>query len=195
MSSNAPPPPPLPPPINRQHATLSEVLPPVVNPQGPPGALLLELIIYNGSPFKDHWAYRVVSARDPDIGVVIHATGDVANGFKFEIKRHHDMKHSSREPTRIPLQWVPAEFLDEKAMFNDGVPKMDTNPVCPLEHSLYKVKPPGKSLNVANDNAGPPGRRIVQRNCQTWIIESADGLVNDKILSQEVADYLRAIEQ
>lgn len=39
------------------------------------------------------------------------------------------------------------------------------------------------------------GRKISQRNCQTWITESAEQLVKDNILHPEVVDYLRAIEQ
>ena len=35
----------------------------------------------------------------------------------------------------------------------------------------------------------------MQRNCQTWIIESADQLVADGIFHADVAAYLHALEQ
>lgn len=39
------------------------------------------------------------------------------------------------------------------------------------------------------------GKKISQRNCQTWIVESADQLVKDGIFDQEVAAYLHAVRQ
>lgn len=39
------------------------------------------------------------------------------------------------------------------------------------------------------------GKKITQRNCQTWILESADQLVKDGIFDREVAAYLHAIRQ
>ncbi|KAJ4215887.1 hypothetical protein NW757_014684 [Fusarium falciforme] len=190
-----PPPPPPPPPSFKAAVPASGPAPPVVANKGPAGALLVELIVYNGSPFKDHWAYFVRSSFHPSIGVIIHATGDVRNGFRFEVKRNYDFAVTSTVPTsRIPLQWIDGEFLNEKAMLNNGVYKADNAPVCPFEESVHKVKAPEKSLNAASQS-GVPQKRVVQRNCQTWIVESADQLVADRILSPEVAAYLHAIKQ
>lgn len=60
-------------------------------PIGPPGAFLVELLIYNGLLFKDYWAYFVRSYTEVDVGVKIYATSDVRNGFKFEVKRSYDL--------------------------------------------------------------------------------------------------------
>ncbi|KAJ3490465.1 hypothetical protein NLG97_g5774 [Lecanicillium saksenae] len=80
-------------------------------------------------------------------------------------------------------------------MLNGGVFKLDATPVCGFEESVHKVEPPGKTLNTVAAEGGSTGRKITQRNCQTWIIESADQLVRDGILRRDVAAYLRAIEQ
>lgn len=120
---------------------------------GPAGALLLELVVYNGAPFKDHWAYFVRSSSSASAGVILHATGDVRNGFEFQIKRSYDFASTATVPTaRIPLQWIEGRFLNEKDMLNNGVAKFDNVPVCPFESSVHKVKAPGKSLNSANQS-------------------------------------------
>lgn len=36
---------------------------------------------------------------------------------------------------------------------------------------------------------------VKQRNCQTWIVESADQLVKDGMFNVETATYLRSVEQ
>ncbi|KAJ5360792.1 hypothetical protein N7517_009983 [Penicillium concentricum] len=159
------------------------------------GAFMVELLIWNGSPFKDHWAYFVRSRADPDIGVKIHATGNVRSGFKFEIKRSENLQTTDDIPsTRVPLQWVEEKYFDEKAMLNDGEYKVDNTPVCRFESSVYEIEAPGKSLNTVSDGA-KPGRKVIQRDCQTWIVESADQLRRDNIFSEEVVAYLHAIKQ
>ncbi|RAK97345.1 uncharacterized protein BO80DRAFT_496399 [Aspergillus ibericus CBS 121593] len=172
--------------------------PPRIPPTRPPNSLLLELHIFNGHPFNDHWAYWIPSPGDPNIGVKIHATGDVRNGFIFEIKRSHDLRTSPDIPTkRIPLQWLDWQYVDEKVMFNDGVENIDSTPVCGFEERLYKVEVPEKTLNSVGDGGEgrAVGRRIVQRDCQTWIVESAEQLVREGILGREVGEFLRRIEQ
>ncbi|GIC91489.1 uncharacterized protein Aud_007933 [Aspergillus udagawae] len=148
------PPPPPPPPLSAGGAPAPAPVPqpPAVAEQGPPGAFLVELLIYNGHPFKDHWAYWVRSHSNKEIGVKIHATGDVRNGFKFEIKRSCNFRTTEIPPTkRIPLQWVDGQYFDEKEMFNNGMYKIDNVPVCPFEASAHKIKAPGKSLNTTSD--------------------------------------------
>ncbi|KAB8223467.1 hypothetical protein BDV33DRAFT_200445 [Aspergillus novoparasiticus] len=194
-SQNLPPPPPPPPSVGK-----TAPKPPSVASEGPAGAYLVELLIFNGWPFKDHWAYWVRSHSSPDIGVQLHATGDVRNGFVFQIKRNYDFHDENSEcpSTRIPLQWIDRKFLDERAMMNNGLFKLDDVPVCGFEASVYKVKAPEKSLNTVTESAiaeGQKGQKVNQRNCQTWIVESADQLVRDGIFNQEVATYLHAIEQ
>ncbi|ODA77341.1 hypothetical protein RJ55_06969 [Drechmeria coniospora] len=163
-----PPPPPPPPPASMPPPPRpSAPKAPIVAPKGPEGAFRVELLVFNGHPFKDHWSYWVRSHRDHDIGVLINATGDVRSGFQFEIKRNYNVKESSRAPMeRIPLQWIDSKYFDEKATFSNGVPKEDCVPVCAFEVSVHRIKVPGKTLNSVDD-AARRGKRIAQRNCQT----------------------------
>lgn len=113
---------------------------------------MIELAVYNGHPFKDHWAYFVRSHTDPEIGVKVHATGDVRNGFQLESKRSHDLRDTVDIPSkRIPLQWVDGKYFDSRKMFNDGVPVIESKPVCGFEDSVYKIPAPGKSMNTVDD--------------------------------------------
>ncbi|KAH7319620.1 hypothetical protein B0I35DRAFT_477956 [Stachybotrys elegans] len=188
------PPPPPPPPSFGSAASSKRPQPPLVPPQGPPGAFLVELVVYNGSPFKDHWAYFVRSRQNAQVGVLVHATGDVRNGFRLEYKRMLDFDVTASKPTsRIPLQWVEGQYFNERAMLNNGVYKSDNRPVCRFEESASKIAAPGKSLNSASDMSS--GKKVVQRNCQTWVVESAYQLTTDGIFLPEVAAYLNAIKQ
>lgn len=126
--------------------------PPRVAPNGPVGAFMVELLVFNGSPFKDHWGYWVRSHANADVGVELHATGDVRNGSAFEIKRSYDLKKNGNQPTtRLPLQWVDGRYFDEEAMLNNGVEKFDNVPVCDFEKSASQVEVPGPSLNSASN--------------------------------------------
>ena len=140
--------PPPPPAIKKFSAPASAPKPPVVSPTGPEGAFLVELMIYNGSPFKDHWAYWIFSHTNPDIGVAMDAAGDVRSGFEFQIRRSLDLFDSSNQPwKRVPLQWVDGKHFDRTKMLNGGEFKVDTVPVCGFEASAHKVEVPEKSLN------------------------------------------------
>jgi hypothetical protein len=39
---------------------------------------------------------------------------------------------------------------------------------------------------------GSSRTKITQRNCQTWVLESAEQLVREGVFEQRVVDYLRA---
>ncbi|KAM4066121.1 hypothetical protein HRG_000269 [Hirsutella rhossiliensis] len=200
------PPPPPPPAIKKDPNPIPVPKPPIVASTGPTGAFVVDLLIFSGSPFKDHWTYWVRSHANPDIGVLLHATGDVINGFVFEIKRRHDFRRTHNRPTtRIPLQWVNAKHFDEEAMFDRQ--RNDSIPVCAFEAGVYKVAAPGKSLNDVNDKAretftrrvlllkcpmlisevptaqDKSSKKITQRNSQTWIIESARQLAEEGIFT------------
>ncbi|KAF5589686.1 hypothetical protein FPCIR_6664 [Fusarium pseudocircinatum] len=184
-------PPPPPPPSFRAPATDASSTPrsPVVPESGPARGLLLELIKHNGAPFNDHWAYFVRSSSSHSVGIVYEAIGDVRSGFQRQIRRSHDLA-SDPPSSRIPLQWIEGKFVNEGLMLHGQGPM----PVCIFEESLHKVKVPEKTLNDTTESEAPK-KRIVQRNCQTWIVESADQLVADGILSSDVADYLYATKQ
>ncbi|KAG7135692.1 hypothetical protein HYQ46_008860 [Verticillium longisporum] len=118
-------------------------------------------------------------------GVLIHATGDVKKGFKFDVKRSCDFTTTAQSSRR---QSAAAT-------------------------ALQNVKVPGKSFNESKrailsptyrfwcplvghyDLTAKSGTMVLQRNCQTWIVESADELVARSFFEKEVAAYLDAIEQ
>ncbi|KAI8398917.1 hypothetical protein FOFC_20144 [Fusarium oxysporum] len=184
-------PPPPPPPTFRAPTTGDRPTPqaPVVLENVPAGGLLLELIKHNGAPFNDHWAYFVQSSSSPSVGIVYEAIGDVRSGFQRQIRRNHDL-NSDPPSSRIPLQCIEGVFVDEGLMLNS----QGSIPVCIFEESLHKVNVPEKTLNNTTESEAPK-KRIVQRNCQTWIVESTDELVADGILCLEVATYLHATKQ
>ncbi|KAL4797604.1 hypothetical protein BDV19DRAFT_358377 [Aspergillus venezuelensis] len=203
MVSTYPPPPP-PPPITMQTTPTNTTVkpPPIAPPETVPGSFLVNLLIYNGHPFKDHWAYFVQSRKTSNRGIKIHVTGSVRTGFIFEIKRKHDLQNTEDIPTQvIPLAWVDGALFDGIGDSLDGLGEeaVQYTPVCKFERTLYAVPAPEKSLvDVLNGPAQDVGafrRRIVQRDCQTWIVESARKLVNDGIFVDEVADFLNSIQQ
>ncbi|KAG8411195.1 hypothetical protein J3459_016541 [Metarhizium acridum] len=101
-------------------------------PTGHAGAFILELVVHNSSPFKDHWAYWVSAKKNHCLGLLLHATGDVRNGFKFEIKRNYDF----RATFTIPM---------ERIEFNGLIPNSLTRRQCSTE----KIK----DLCVASSSA------------------------------------------
>ncbi|KAF7133917.1 hypothetical protein CNMCM5793_005383 [Aspergillus hiratsukae] len=187
------------------HQVVEELLlllvpqPPAIAEQGPPGAFLLELIIYNGHPFMDHWAYWVRSHTNKETGVKIHATGNVRNGFEFEIKRNTNFGTTEIPPTKsIPLQWVDGKYFDAEAMFNNGQYKMDDEPVCEFEASVHKIKAPGKSLNTTSDTEHGKGKRKLSHieedvapseGGSTSTPPATDDKESESILDNEIDDH------
>ncbi|KAI0007311.1 hypothetical protein F4779DRAFT_592701 [Xylariaceae sp. FL0662B] len=164
---------------------------PVVSKIGPPGALKVELLIFSGYPFKDHWAYWVPCPTDPDIGNLIHVDGNVRDGFKFDIRRSYDITRGRDPIGDYDLRWVDGRFFDETAMFNDFEHKRDDKPLCGFEESVHKVKAPEKCLRPVHA-AGAHTVGIKQKNCQTWVVEAAEQLVKDNIFKEEVAKFLKS---
>lgn len=162
-----------------------------------PGAFLVELLTFNGYPFRDHWAYWVSSHSDPDIGLFMHASGNVARGFQFEIERVCRLGSGQTPTKKIKLQWVNREhFIGATSEGETSRP--DHVPVCGFERSAHKVPVPEKSLNTVEANflqRATPGKKTQQRDCQTWIFESADQLFRDGIFDENVVAYLRELER
>ncbi|KAK4104416.1 hypothetical protein N658DRAFT_463895 [Parathielavia hyrcaniae] len=211
MPPPSPPPPPPPPPAfpnpnltqnSKKASNLSSnpvlSLPEVLQP-GPPNSVLVSLLVYNGWPFADHWEYFVAAPWGSDFGVVVQAAGDVRAGFWLEAKRGLCLRGGGSAPRRMPLAWVDGRLFDADvdAEENGGV-VVEGTPRCEFERMLFKVPAPRKTLravDVEEDGSGKSGmagKKITQRNCQTWIVESAEQLVREGIFEQRAADYLRA---
>ncbi|TGO37807.1 hypothetical protein BHYA_0088g00030 [Botrytis hyacinthi] len=198
-SAPPPPPPPPPPPIFSKPFTPAK-LPPTLSPLPlrPPNTFLIELLIYNGHPYKDHWAYFIRSPSHTSIGVRLHATGDVRNGFRFEIQQEYNLYTTEDIPTkRIPLQWVDGgKTLDEEGRGVDVGEDLDVyrRTVCAFEKIVRKAEVPAKTLNSVVDETNP-SKRITQKDCQSWLVGAADHLVQDGIFGPEIAGFLHAVRQ
>jgi hypothetical protein len=150
ISQEMSPPSPPPAPSFRTATTLPRPAPPVIDGNGPAGALLLELLVYNGAPFNDHWAYFLRSSSNSNIGVYMDAQGDVRNGFDLQVKRQHDVSQESPQPSsQIPLQWIEGRFANEHTIPDgeDGT-GYQLKPMSNFERSILKVKAPTKTLNA-----------------------------------------------
>ncbi|KAL4947911.1 hypothetical protein BDW69DRAFT_189759 [Aspergillus filifer] len=205
VSANpSPPPPPPPPPITIQTTStkISVKTPSITLAETVPDSFLVNLLIYNGYPFKDHWAYFVQSHRNPNRGTKIHVTGSVRTGFTFEIKRNHNLQDTEDIPTKVvPLAWVDGALFNGIGDSQDGQGEevIEYVPVCGFERALYKAPAPEKSLiDVLDESAQDvrvPRQRLVQKDCQTWIVESARRLVEDGIFADEVVVFLTSLQQ
>jgi hypothetical protein len=128
-----PPPPPPPPPTSFQSPILSKSLklndltPFTRPPDVPANARLVQLLIYNGWPFADHWEYFIPDHSytssdtgpvnvNPDVGTRIQAAGNVRDGFWLEVHRGRNLgctRDGSRPPNgRVGLAWVKGELFE-----------------------------------------------------------------------------------
>lgn len=167
---------------------------------GPSNSVLVSLLIYNGWPFADHWEYFVGSPNSPDVGVVVQAAGDVREGFWLEIKRGWDLSlfdGQRQVEKKVPLGWILQELVQplDEVFRKDAEPVIQQQPKCELERALFKVTAPEKTLRDANEDLVDRRARITQRNCQTWVVESAEQLVREGVLEARVVEYLRGLKQ
>ncbi|KAK6593115.1 hypothetical protein H4I95_11489 [Botrytis cinerea] len=160
----------------------------------PPDTFLVELLTYNGHPYKDHWAYFIRSPSNPSVGVRLHATGDVRNGFRFEIQLDYNLYTTEDIPTkRISLQWVDGGKIPNEGLCEADV-DMYNRAICSFEESVRRAEVPGKTLNSLGEE-NHLGKKIIQKDCQSWLVEAADHLVQDGIFDPEVAGFLHAVKQ
>ncbi|KAK0714407.1 hypothetical protein B0T21DRAFT_375833 [Apiosordaria backusii] len=199
-----PPPPPLPPPDLLQGPGSKHAPEPKASPNlnipatGPPNSVPVSLLIYNGWPFANHWEYFIASPTHPNLGVVLQAAGNVKEGFWLEIKRGWDISLPGQKPNQIVrLGWVTDELVEPpETVFRVGQETMiEQEPRCELEKMLFRVPAPEKTLRDAVDDQIDRRARIMQRNCQTWVVETSELLVKEGILEQQVVNYLLAKKQ
>ena len=104
--------------------------------------------------FKNHWALFVPRsgsyATGDLIGTVIHATGDLRNGFAFQVKRNWSQAEDDT-PYRV---FALGEVTDASIVIDPDVPIFDATQCVldpeartPLERALLRTAAPGPSLN------------------------------------------------
>ncbi|KAK4113386.1 hypothetical protein N656DRAFT_823982 [Canariomyces notabilis] len=249
-SSLPPPPPPSPPPRRLAPApapavtqsptlslTLNSLTPSTPPPNTPANARLVQLLIYNGWPFADHWEYFIpdhsytssdAGPVNPDFGTRIQAAGNVRDGFWLEVHRGWDLgcaRDGNRPPDgRVGLAWVKGELFESfEGEGADGegdghgnghgdergerraASEREPRARCRFEQIVLSVPAPERSLRAVHGHGHHDGeeadagngrrKKITQRNCQWWIIESAERLLKEGIFDQRVPEALRAAKQ
>ncbi|KAK4224697.1 hypothetical protein QBC38DRAFT_484959 [Podospora fimiseda] len=206
----APPPPPPLPTIQVPSTSSTNPKPRIITISPTPpqeNAVLLSLLTYNGQPFMDHWecflSTGTPSLSHPSRGVSLSPSGNVRTGFWLEVARGRDIASQNPPDRIVPLQWIPSEMFgsewDEGIKNGTGELKGDLDKKPQLfgkfEEMLGCVELPKKSLrdHTASENVGKT--RITQRNCQTWIVESAEELMRQGVLDDKVVEYFKAMRQ
>ncbi|KAH6909901.1 hypothetical protein BKA70DRAFT_1221556 [Coprinopsis sp. MPI-PUGE-AT-0042] len=126
-----------------------------------------------GPFFLDHWGLYVGSADSgllkTGIGECIHVTGDVKEGFKFEVRRNYDRALTSGQRRGYLVGSVPESATDAE-------------PRTAFERALLNGNPPpGPSLAKAGENGGRRGKVQLQ-NCQAWVRAGVNSAVGAGVL-------------
>ncbi|KAL1841532.1 hypothetical protein VTJ49DRAFT_6961 [Mycothermus thermophilus] len=161
-------------------------------------------------------APSVDASHASDIGTVLQAKGNVREGFVLEVKRGWDISQPGQRPDRVVrLGWVDRGLLEPvgEVLFGEGLGCSDERvktgsdggrtPVieencearCGFEKIVFRVPAPGKTLRDAEVDGVERRARITQRNCQTWIIETAVLLAGEGVLEHGIVEYLKATKQ
>ncbi|KAH8908536.1 hypothetical protein BR93DRAFT_489954 [Coniochaeta sp. PMI_546] len=154
----------------------------------------LYVLVYPSRLFAAHWSlwipYLDSSGQESDTGDRVHVTGDRLNGFQYEYLRDYNVREDERKPNSFPVGSISGDSLrdwredgDEKsgsdAMRYEGVNLFDR--VC------REVEAPGPSLNKVTkltlaQTTGPPPRKTEVKDCQWWLKQAVEHLVEGDIL-------------
>ncbi|KAF2183762.1 hypothetical protein K469DRAFT_751460 [Zopfia rhizophila CBS 207.26] len=159
---------------------------PVRTPTGtaPPGYRSVYILSYRTGPLnKSHWAlwYPRGDAvqgfgRVPQ-GTIVHATGDVRQGFILEFKRGNYGPKSNRFPWHAELGQIAEQYL------TDGPDRgNDATPYNTLEQIAQSVPTPGKSLVSADSQAKRD--RVNVQDCQWWMKQFIAALIQRGLLNK-----------
>ncbi|KAI9706816.1 MAG: hypothetical protein M1820_004787 [Bogoriella megaspora] len=150
---------------------------------------ILNLIVYSSPLFNSHWAFWITSETNPRSGRVIHATGDLLNGFKFEIKRNYKLDDESRAYQIVPLGEISGNVPEPEIPSEIGTEEtvIEISPRDRLERLMKEVPVPGPSLRGSHGD-GRRGVKIEVKDCQYWVHEVVTRLVNDGLLGHEALD-------
>ncbi|KAL2116119.1 hypothetical protein VTJ04DRAFT_10374 [Mycothermus thermophilus] len=146
------------------------------------------------------------SSHPSDVGTILQAKGNVRNGFVLEAKRGWDISRPENRPDRrVRLGWVDRGLLEpvEVSLFGKGLGSGEGDPVveenceaiCGFEKIVFRVPAPEKTLRDVDVQGVEKRTRVTQRNCQTWILETAELLVEKGVLDRSVIKYLEATKQ
>ncbi|KAF2258102.1 hypothetical protein CC78DRAFT_479708 [Lojkania enalia] len=138
------------------------------------------LVVYNSPLFPAHWGLWIPHIDNPNIGKLIHASGDAANGFIISFERNYNLGSTSRRHQILPVdQVLDHHVVDVKG---DGSRSRDQTAHDYLEEVALSIPAPGRSLVSAATQG--PRQRVVIQNCQTWLRAVVAALVQRGVMSQ-----------
>ncbi|KAH7380250.1 hypothetical protein DE146DRAFT_793487 [Phaeosphaeria sp. MPI-PUGE-AT-0046c] len=144
----------------------------------------IHLAIFSNGSKPAHWSIWIPTAGQESMGKLIHVTGNPATGFFLEFKRNFDRTHD--------IDFTETEHqIIELGQISDGYVK-DLVPMAPqtrdtiardrLESAATTVAPPGRSVNPFDPAA---------LNCQNWIEDFVEKLINEGALDASVRTTLQ----
>ncbi|KAJ4314364.1 hypothetical protein N0V84_008944 [Fusarium piperis] len=152
-------------------------------------ARTIYLIVYNSRLFPAHWVIWIPSQSDLKIGKVINAAGDVLTGFDITFERNYNIAEESRPHQVILLGQVDdAHIVDVPG---DGSYRAESesqgNLVAwdPIEEAGLNTPAPVKSLRPVSSSSHS---RVEIRNCQTWVREVVEKLVESDIMNESALE-------
>ncbi|KAF2475492.1 uncharacterized protein BDR25DRAFT_279577 [Lindgomyces ingoldianus] len=131
----------------------------------------LQLIIYPSPLFAAHWALFLPSPSDPNqkAGTRIHADGSPASGFEVIFESEYDLNDCTQSYRIINLGEIEAAEVEKAARV---------------------VEAPKKTLVATSVGGEGPRRRVELKNCQTWLRDVVEKIVENGALGEEVMKIL-----
>ncbi|KAK3393960.1 hypothetical protein B0H63DRAFT_517125 [Podospora didyma] len=137
--------------------------------------------------FPAHWGMWIPNALDQAVGTLINVRGDPCNGFVHEFERGYRAHDCESRPLLRPLG-TAADFPD-----GPTVPGIDTNPCNDLERLALSIPPPALSLTPAGSSQRR--FRVAIKNCQTWLRQLVDAMIEKGLIDPSAKDILDASPQ
>ncbi|CAE7145615.1 unnamed protein product [Rhizoctonia solani] len=147
----------------------------------------VQVISYKSPLFPSHWALFIPKVGKPELGTVIHVTGDAHKGFVHQFKRNYNHTTSSRASRLIPLGKVASSNIVDSQSDTESE---DQSPTDTLEEIALAVPAPEKSLVSPSASKGT---RVPVRNCQTWMYDYVAALVARNILEASAVEALSQV--
>lgn len=140
------------------------------------------ILVYTSRLFPAHWALWIPSRRDPAIGKRVHATGDARVGFEVEFDRNYNIEQTSRQHQLVHLAQVQDTFISDASCIS-GPLSSERQPCDKIEEVALSLPPPGPSLVASSSDK--PRRRVPIKNCQTWLKDLVEMLVEEGVMENE----------
>ncbi|KAK2753171.1 hypothetical protein FQN54_007997 [Arachnomyces sp. PD_36] len=138
------------------------------------------LLVYHQTNRPAHWSLFIPTINKPMVGKRIHVIGSPFTGYKLEFKRNYDLEKTGRPNRKTLLATVDDEYVVDTD--RDGGISIDTEAHDVIETKAKEVKPPGASPAPLDPYAG--------RNCQHWLQDLVQKLVQEDIFPQSAVDEL-----